>query len=119
MLGSSGKRGAITEFSTAISHRVISCYCPTTRPRAPRSRSASEHPLAASARSWARSLTVSFTAQIQAFHGNQLLGTFSENGPLTTSADNSAIFLGVADTAAEITSVVYSINGAGGSIAIN
>src|SRR6516225_4272406 len=48
----------------------------------------------------------SFTAQIQAFDGAALLGTFSENGVETTSADGSAIFLRVQDTTADITSVI-------------
>jgi hypothetical protein len=48
-----------------------------------------------------------FTAEIQAFYNNVLLGTFTESGSVTTSNDNSAIFLGVAGK--KITSIVYSI----------
>lgn len=52
-----------------------------------------------------------FTAQVQAFDNSTLLGTFTENGVETDSADNSAIFLGVMDTAPTITSMVYSLTG--------
>jgi hypothetical protein len=51
----------------------------------------------------------SFTAKIQAFNKRRLLSTFTEIGATTTSADNSAIFLDVTDTKAEITSVVYTV----------
>ena len=50
-----------------------------------------------------------FTAQIEAFSGKTLLGTFSESGVTTTSADGSAIFLGVEDLSEGITSVEFSI----------
>jgi hypothetical protein len=48
-----------------------------------------------------------FTAEIQAFHSGLLLGTFTENGFSGDVGDNSDIFLGVRDTTADITSVVY------------
>ncbi len=50
-----------------------------------------------------------FTAQIQAYNGNTLLGTFSESGNSTSNGDNSAIFIGVKDSTAEITSIVFSL----------
>jgi hypothetical protein len=50
-----------------------------------------------------------FTAQIQAYHNNLLLGSFTEDGNSTSTADNSAIFLGVEDDNQFITSVVYSL----------
>jgi hypothetical protein len=50
-----------------------------------------------------------FTAQIQAFNQNTLLGTFTEDGTVTTNNDNSAIFLGVTDSDDDITSIVYSV----------
>lgn len=50
-----------------------------------------------------------FTAEIQAFHHGDLLGTFTESGTVTTDGDNSAIFLGVTDTKKGITSIVYSL----------
>jgi hypothetical protein len=50
-----------------------------------------------------------FTAEIQAFHHGDLLGTFTEEGTVTTSNDNSAIFLGVTDTKKTITRIVYSL----------
>ncbi|HUY14675.1 MAG TPA: PEP-CTERM sorting domain-containing protein [Terriglobia bacterium] len=51
-----------------------------------------------------------FTAQIQAFNGNTLLGTFTENGNSNSNGDNSAIFLGVQDlSGANITSIQYSL----------
>jgi hypothetical protein len=40
------------------------------------------------------------------------LGTFTESGTVTTSNDNSAIFLGVTDTTEDITSIVYSLTAA-------
>jgi hypothetical protein len=48
-----------------------------------------------------------FTAEVLAFSGNVLLGTFTENGFTGDVADNSAIFLGVEDATADITSVTY------------
>jgi hypothetical protein len=59
-----------------------------------------------------------FTAQIQAFDHKKLLGTFSENGDVTDLADNSAIFLGVTATTAEITSVVYTVTTVTGASAV-
>jgi hypothetical protein len=50
-----------------------------------------------------------FTAEIQAFNQSTLLGTFTEDGTVTSNNDNSAIFLGVTDTDDDITSIVYSI----------
>ena len=50
-----------------------------------------------------------FTAQIQAFHHNQLLGTFTETGFSGAAGNNSDIFLGVEDTKDDITRVVYEI----------
>jgi hypothetical protein len=44
------------------------------------------------------------------------LGTFTEDGTVTTSNDNSAIFLGVADTTEDITSIVYSLTAAPGDL---
>jgi hypothetical protein len=46
-----------------------------------------------------------FVAHIQAFKNKKLVGTFTENGNLTSTADNTAIFLGVMDTTAGITDV--------------
>jgi hypothetical protein len=63
-----------------------------------------------------------FIAQIQAYDHNRLLGSFNETGNETSSADNSAIFLGVADAKAEITKVVYTVTnstGTPGVFAIN
>jgi hypothetical protein len=48
-----------------------------------------------------------FTAEIQAFNGPTLLGTFTENGFSGDVGDNSDIFLGVQGSIADITSVVY------------
>ena len=48
-----------------------------------------------------------FTAEILAFNGSALLGTFTENGFSGSADDNSAIFLGVEDATADITSVTY------------
>jgi hypothetical protein len=50
-----------------------------------------------------------FTAEILAFNGNALLGTFTENGlPGSVGVgDNLAVFLGVEDATADITSVTY------------
>jgi PEP-CTERM motif len=51
-----------------------------------------------------------FTATIEAFSGTNSLGTFTENGLSTALEDGSAIFIGVLDTKAEITSIVFGIN---------
>lgn len=56
-----------------------------------------------------------FTAQIEAFSGNTLLGEFSESGVTTENADGSAIFLGVEDQSQGITSIQYSITAAAGN----
>jgi hypothetical protein len=63
----------------------------------------------------------SYVAQIQAFNNKRLLGTFTENGNLTTLADGSAIFLGIQDTIAEITDIVYTVtnNGSQGTVVID
>ncbi len=51
-----------------------------------------------------------FTAQIQAFDGGTLLGTFTETGVSTSFGDGSAIFLGFQDlTGANITSIAFSV----------
>jgi hypothetical protein len=50
-----------------------------------------------------------FTAEIEAFHGSKLLGTFTENGFTGDVGDNSAIFLGIQDKRADITSVIFNI----------
>jgi hypothetical protein len=62
-----------------------------------------------------------YVAKIQAYKNKQLLGTFTENGNLTSQADGSAIFLGVQDTNAEITDIVYTatINGSPTTVVIN
>jgi hypothetical protein len=62
-----------------------------------------------------------FIAHVQAFNGKKPLGTFTENGNSTSTADNTAIFLGVAVTA-DITDVIYTVtspSGAGAGITIN
>jgi len=51
-----------------------------------------------------------FTATLEAFSGNTSLGLFTEDGISTTAEDGSAIFLGVLDTTAEITSIVFGID---------
>lgn len=61
-------------------------------------------------------------AQIQALNHNEVLGTFTESGNSTDLADGSAIFLGVQDTKAEITQIVYTVtnnNGSPGTVVIN
>ncbi|MGH7867165.1 MAG: hypothetical protein ACREP9_05920, partial [Candidatus Dormibacteraceae bacterium] len=51
-----------------------------------------------------------FTAQIQAWNGSTLLGTFTEDGVSNGNEDGSAIFLGVQDlTGANITTIDYSL----------
>lgn len=51
-----------------------------------------------------------FTAQLQAFDGTTLLGSFTENGVSNASNNGSAIFLGVQDlTGADITSATISV----------
>jgi hypothetical protein len=51
-----------------------------------------------------------FTATIAAFSGTNSLGTFTEDGLSTALEDGSAIFIGVLDTKAEITSIVFGIS---------
>jgi PEP-CTERM motif len=63
-----------------------------------------------------------FTATITAFSGTNSLGTFTENGLSTALEDGSAIFIGVSDTKAEITSIVFGIDdppAVSGDFAIN
>ena len=50
-----------------------------------------------------------FTAEIEAFHGRKLLGTFTEGGFSGDVGDNSNIFLGIQDKRADITSVIFKI----------
>jgi hypothetical protein len=50
-----------------------------------------------------------FTATIEAFAGNKSLGMFTEDGVSNQNEDGSAIFIGVKDTTAEITSIVLGI----------
>ena len=50
-----------------------------------------------------------FTAEIQAFSGSTLLGSFTESGFSGSAGDNSDIFLGVQDTTADITSIVFQV----------
>ncbi|HVM78290.1 MAG TPA: hypothetical protein VMU06_04695 [Stellaceae bacterium] len=57
----------------------------------------------------ARNTYGDFIAEIQAFDGGTLLGTFTENGTETSSANGSAIFLGVSDATADVTSVVFTM----------
>jgi hypothetical protein len=56
-----------------------------------------------------------FTATIFAYSGNTLLGSFSEDGVSNTNGDGSAIFIGVLDTSAEITSIAFSVSDVNGS----
>ena len=51
-----------------------------------------------------------FTATIEAFSGTNSLGTFTEGGLSTSLEDGSAIFIGVLDATAEITSIVFGID---------
>ena len=56
-----------------------------------------------------------FTGTIQAYDSlNNLLGTFSLAGTSNGNGDNSAIFLGVSDTTADIFKVVYTISNTDG-----
>lgn len=58
----------------------------------------------------------SFTAQINAYNGSTLLGSFTEDGNSNSNHDGSAIFLGVQDlSGANITSVQFSVTSCGGS----
>jgi hypothetical protein len=56
-----------------------------------------------------------FVAIIRIYNGNKLLGSFSESGDNTATADNSAIFLGVMDTTADITRITYTVTDPSGS----
>jgi hypothetical protein len=62
-----------------------------------------------------------FTGTIQAYGStNNLLGTFTEAGYSDGAADNSAIFLGVRDSTADIFKIVYTVSGTSGlGFAIN
>jgi hypothetical protein len=51
-----------------------------------------------------------FTAQV--FGGGVLLGTFTENGNSTNGSDNSAIFIGLQSTSADITSIQFTLTNA-------
>jgi hypothetical protein len=50
-----------------------------------------------------------FTAQILAFSGSTFLGSFTENGVGGQAADNSDPFLGVQDSTADITTIIFQI----------
>jgi PEP-CTERM motif-containing protein len=55
---------------------------------------------------------IPFTAQLRVFDtSNNLLGTFTAAGITATTHDNSAVFLGVSDTVAEIARLEYSLVG--------
>lgn len=63
-----------------------------------------------------------FTAKIDSYNGNTLLGSFSENGVSNANGDNSAIYIGVLDqTGPNINKIVVSISGTSdnGDFAIN
>jgi hypothetical protein len=64
-----------------------------------------------------------FTATIEAFDGNTSLGMFTvPNGVATSNEDGTATFIGVLDTNAEITSIVFGISNppsTNGDFAIN
>src|SRR5262249_56044605 len=54
-----------------------------------------------------------FTAQLTAFDSNGVnLGSFTENGNSTSSADNSAIFIGLMSTSGDISKVVFAVTAA-------
>jgi hypothetical protein len=58
--------------------------------------------------------TRAFTAEIDAYNGATLLGTFSEVGVSTETEDNSASFIGINDlSGSDITSIVIGVNGTG------
>lgn len=62
----------------------------------------------------------SFVGKIKAYDSmNNLLGSFSLSGNSTSSADNSAIFLGVKDTSAVIKKLVFDVDNTNGDFAIN
>ena len=51
---------------------------------------------------------VAFTAKVEAFNGSSLIG-----GPFTAASDPAGdpVFIGIQDTAAEITSLVFNLTG--------
>ena len=51
----------------------------------------------------------SFVAQIKAFDGDTLLGTFTESGNSQPTEDGSAIFIGVKDSIRDITAIELSV----------
>lgn len=55
-----------------------------------------------------------FTATISAYNGDTLLGTFSEAGVGNFDQDGGAIFIGLFDTDAEITSIAFSVENVDG-----
>ena len=55
-----------------------------------------------------------FTAQIAAYNGASLLGSFTEVGVATSLEDGSAIYLGVMDSTADINKIVFSLTSAAG-----
>ena len=55
-----------------------------------------------------------FTAQIDAYNGASLLGSFTEGGLATSLEDGSAIYLGVMDSTADINKIVFSLTTAAG-----
>ena len=63
-----------------------------------------------------------FTATVEAFSGTKSLGMFTEDGISTSLEDASAIFIGVLDSSAEITSIIFGIDNPpsfGGDFAVN
>jgi hypothetical protein len=48
-----------------------------------------------------------YTAEILAYNGSTLLGSFTENGVSGDVGNNSNIFLGIQDSTADITSIVF------------
>ena len=61
-----------------------------------------------------------FTMALEVFDsGNNLLGSFSENGNSNANADNSAIFLGALNDTANIDHINYILSGIGGGFAMN
>ena len=58
-----------------------------------------------------------FIGSLTAFNGATNLGTFTVDGTMNAQNDNSAVFLGISDTAQEITSIVVTTTD--GSFAIN
>ncbi len=61
-----------------------------------------------------------FDATIQAFDNFGVsFGSFSEVGNSNANGDNSAIFLGVSDTSADIFKIVFTVDGGSSGFAIN